>query len=282
MTILSTLAFAMLATPAAFHVDVVAPGADKPKMILIPGLQSAGAVWNSTVDHFKDRYECHVLTLAGFAGQPALPEGAPMLETVRDQIAAYIREKHIKQPVIIGHSMGGFLALWLAARQPDITGPAVVVDSLPFLPAAYVPGATVNSVKSQAEAMKAMMSGMQGEAWNKYQKNNPSLAMMISSDSDRAIAVEWGTRSEPRAVAQAMFELFQADLRPELAQVRVPSLILAALKGLPDGSIKTYETQFERLKDARIVPFPESRHFIMFDAPDKMFQVIDDFLKGLK
>ena len=49
-----------------------------------PGLQSAGAVWDTTVAHYKERYECHVLTLAGFAGQPALPAGTPFLKTVRD------------------------------------------------------------------------------------------------------------------------------------------------------------------------------------------------------
>ena len=53
----------------AFHVEVVG---HVPPMILIPGLASGGEVWQGTVDHFKDRYTCHVLTLAGFAGQASL------------------------------------------------------------------------------------------------------------------------------------------------------------------------------------------------------------------
>src|SRR5271165_2213258 len=56
-------------SPAAFSVKVT--GAGRP-MILIPGLSCGGDVWDGTVAHFKDRYECHVLTLAGFAGQPAI------------------------------------------------------------------------------------------------------------------------------------------------------------------------------------------------------------------
>jgi N-formylmaleamate deformylase len=36
-------------------------------MILIPGLASSGEIWNSTVDRYARTYECHVLTLAGFA-----------------------------------------------------------------------------------------------------------------------------------------------------------------------------------------------------------------------
>src|SRR6201986_2511600 len=51
-----------------------------PPMILIPGLACTGSVWDGAVEHFKDRYECHVVTLAGFAGQPAM--GTPVLEPV--------------------------------------------------------------------------------------------------------------------------------------------------------------------------------------------------------
>ena len=57
--------------PTAFRVEV--SGTGRP-MILIPGLASAGAVWQTTVAHFATRYTCHVLTLAGFAGVPATGE----------------------------------------------------------------------------------------------------------------------------------------------------------------------------------------------------------------
>src|ERR1041384_48927 len=74
----------------SFSVQVTGRG--KP-MVLIPGLTCGGDVRNTTVEHFKNRYECHGLPLAGFAGQPSI--GAPMLETIRTDIAAYIREKKL-------------------------------------------------------------------------------------------------------------------------------------------------------------------------------------------
>src|SRR5205807_9133314 len=72
-------------------------------MILIPGLACSGEVWDATVDHFKDRYECHILTLAGFAGQP--PVQGPWLQTVANGLADYIRQKKLDRPVIVGHSI---------------------------------------------------------------------------------------------------------------------------------------------------------------------------------
>ena len=70
----------------AFRVKVTGHG--KP-MILIPGLSSSGEVWDTTVARYKDRFECHVLTLAGFAGVPRIE--APMLEKVREGIAVSVK-----------------------------------------------------------------------------------------------------------------------------------------------------------------------------------------------
>ena len=90
------------ATPTSFRVQVVGKG--RP-MILIPGLMSSGETWNSTVARYQDRFECHVLTLAGFAGVP--PITTPLLATVRTELADYIRGQQLDRPVIVGHSLGG-------------------------------------------------------------------------------------------------------------------------------------------------------------------------------
>src|ERR1035438_6267595 len=96
---------------------------------------------------YKDRFECHVLTLAGFAGVPRIP--APMLEQVREGIAAYIRKNKLDHPAIVGHSLGGFLALDLAAHYPDLPGRLVIVD-------AYALTAAIVDAKATAEQARAM------------------------------------------------------------------------------------------------------------------------------
>lgn len=79
-------------------------------VILIPGLSSSSAVWDATVQHLAPKYHCHALTLAGFAGQPRLGDG-PFLETVKDAIVTYIKTNKLNQPILIGHSLGGHMAL---------------------------------------------------------------------------------------------------------------------------------------------------------------------------
>src|SRR6185436_5898899 len=63
--------------PVSFRVQVIGHG--RP-MILIPGLSSSGDTWKTTVARYQDRFSCHVLTLAGFAGVPPIKE--PLLAAV--------------------------------------------------------------------------------------------------------------------------------------------------------------------------------------------------------
>jgi N-formylmaleamate deformylase len=114
-----------LKSPAESYPFAVTVRGEGPPMILIPGLACAGAVWNDTVKRFEKQFQRHVLTLAGFAGEPARP--GPFLDAVRDGILRYIRNKKLVRPVIIGHSLGGFLAYELGIVAPEVVGPLIAV-----------------------------------------------------------------------------------------------------------------------------------------------------------
>ena len=85
----------------SFSVKVT--GAGQP-IILIPGLASSGDVWNETVSQFSQNFECHVLTLPGFAGQAPIDLEKGFLPEVEKEIGAYLNQ--LGQPaILIGHSL---------------------------------------------------------------------------------------------------------------------------------------------------------------------------------
>jgi pimeloyl-ACP methyl ester carboxylesterase len=273
---LTALAGVLQAAPA-FSVKVAGtPG--KPAMILIPGLACDGAVWDSTVARFGGEYEMHVLTLAGFNGQPPLEAGAPYLDTVREAIARYIGERHLARPVIVGHSLGGFLALALAVEHPELTGPLVIVDSAPFLMGLWSPQATAATAQPMAAMLRKQMLSMTPEQWEKYQRASPSIHSMVTGKEDFDRIAEWSVHSTPASVADAMGELLTTDLRERVGTIHARVLVLAALKDRPPEAVKPYEEQYAKLARARVVSVPTARHFIMYDDPATFFQQIAGFL----
>ncbi|WP_066835074.1 alpha/beta fold hydrolase [Rufibacter ruber] len=253
-----------------------------PAMILIPGLNSAGEVWDETVQHYQKNYTCYVLTLPGFAGQPAI-KADPFLNTMRDEIIAYVQENKLKKPVLVGHSLGGYLVLALNVKAPELFGKTVVVDGLPFIGAAQNPGATVETIKPMAEQFRKSMATPSPQM-QKQQEASYGTTMAKDSAHIKKI-IEWGRKSAYQTTGQAMYEMYTTDLRADIATIKAPVLVLGAWYGYKgygvtkDMTTTMYTAQFAKLPSAEVKIADTARHFIMYDEPAWMFAQIDAFLK---
>jgi pimeloyl-ACP methyl ester carboxylesterase len=206
----------------------------------------------------------------------------PLLATARDQLAAYIRAHRLAHPIVVGHSLGGFLALWLAAHDPELVGGVVVVDALPFLPAAMDPKATVATMKPRAAQMRAMLAAFTPEAFAR--QNRVALAGMITDPKQADAVAARSRRSDPKTVADAMYEMMVTDLRPSLGNVRAPTLVLAAGAdpGADPASVRAaFEAQYAGLRGHTLVVAKKARHFIMLDDPGFFFGQLDAFFARL-
>ncbi|NYE62131.1 pimeloyl-ACP methyl ester carboxylesterase [Duganella sp. 1224] len=262
----------------AFKVDVTGAGAP---IILIPGLASPGSVWDGTVAHYcaSGKHQCHVLTLAGFAGQPAIQE--PLLPAAERQLSAYIKDNKLDHPVVIGHSLGGYLGMKLAADHPDQVGQLVIVDSLPALGATQVPSLTRGQLKQQADVMRAGMKAQDAETFKANQMRTLRTMITKQEDIDRVIANS--KQSDRDTVIDSMAELMAADLRDDISRIKAPTLVLGtwiAYKDyVPKQAIASiYTAQYAKLPGVRVEMAENARHFIMVDDPAWMYDRIDNFL----
>jgi pimeloyl-ACP methyl ester carboxylesterase len=269
-----------LCAQTPFQVKVTGHG--RP-MILIPGLASGGETWDTTVARYQDRYQCHVLTLAGFVGVPRIP--APVLDTVRDGIADYIRANKLEKPVIVGHSLGGFLALAVAAKYPDLPGRLVVVDSYPYLAGVMNPGATPAEVKQSVAQAAQYFRSQDQDTYERMAKSGLNTRPLVTRDSDLERLIAWSLASDRTAVADAMIELMSTDLREDVAKIKIPTLVMASWIGYKDYTTrqKTEEglrRQYDKLAGVNLQLSDTARHFIMWDDPNWMFGHMDTFLSA--
>ena len=262
----------------AFKAEV--SGSGQP-VILIPGLASSGEVWKETAAHLCGPRQCHVLTLAGFAGQPALQEGE-LIAAAEQQLADYITANRLDKPVVIGHSMGGFLVLKLASDHPDKVGRLVIVDALPALGATAAPNATPEQLQAMAVRMRDGMAQQDAASYAAGQQR--AVAGMVTSPAHAERIADWGKASDRATVTNAMYSVMASDLRGDIARIKAPTLVLGtwvAFKAFaPKEAIEaTYRMQYAKLPGARIELADTARHFMMYDEPDWMYARIDQFLK---
>jgi pimeloyl-ACP methyl ester carboxylesterase len=291
VTLAATAASLLLASPAtraaddhpAFRVAVSGNPQGQP-IILVPGLASSGDVWSGTVAHYcggaRPRFQCHVLTLAGFAGVPPV-EGA-LLPAAERQLAGYIAAQRLAHPVVIGHSLGGFLALKLAADHPDQVGRLVIVDAVPCLVAAtQMPGATAEQVKQAGEGMRRMMLAQ--DAATARAATDMAVSTMVTRLDDVKRVQAWGAQSDRATVVNAMADMMGDDMREQVGRIRAPTLVLGSwiayqAYGTKDMFEQNYRNQYMRLPGVHVALADTARHFIMLDDPAWMYDRIDHFL----
>lgn len=109
------------------------------------------------------------------------------LRTQREAIVAYARARHLEKPVIVGHSLGGFLALWIAAEHPELPGAVVNVDGMPFFGVLMNPNATRETMRPMAGQMRAMMLSP-GARENYMRMQDVQVRMMARDTASHACA----------------------------------------------------------------------------------------------
>ena len=263
------------ATP--FEVRVTGDG---PDVLMIPGLASSGAVWDATVRQLCATHRCHVFTLAGFAGVP--PQPGPLLDNVDAALAAYIERQHLKAPVVVGHSLGGFVALRLAIVHPADVGRLVIVDALPALGAVHMDSATPQQLHDVAPQMRAQLMAQDAAAYAAGQAQQ--IATMVSAPADVARVQAWGRQSDRVAVIDAMTDMIGLDPRPQLSAIHVPTLVMGSWIAYQDVATleqarAVYERQYKALADVRIAMSPAGRHFIMLDDPAWFETTLEAFVQ---
>lgn len=261
-----------------FSDEIVGRG---PDLVFIPGLASSRATWKVTAERLRGKYRLHLIQVAGFAGEPARAnaEGEVVLPTA-DAIDAYLVEQKLSPAVVVGHSLGGTMLLYLAQKHPEHLRKVFIVDALPFFGGMQSPNATVDSVRPQAERMRDMMLKSAGQA--SAAQLESQMAAMSKDPAARRMIAAWGAVSDRTVVARAMYEDLLLDLRPGLDTIRAPVVLMHpdnAPLGVPAGVMeKVYAGLYAPAPTVKLKLATGAQHFVMLDQPDQFAQELDAFL----
>src|SRR5690606_28813975 len=132
-----------------------------------------------------------------------------------------IGDQHLEKPVLVGHSLGGTLALMFAAAHSELIGGVVAVDGLPVFPGTEAMDA--GQRQALAERVRAQFAGISPAAFEAHQLQY--MRRVGLADTTKAAAIAGLTaRSDAQAVADYAGAAMAVDLRTQLPSIRVPVL----------------------------------------------------------
>jgi len=253
----------------------------KPDVILIPGLGSSSAVWDAEAKLLAPNYRLHIVQVDGFAGAPAGANATgAILPGVVEELHAYIVAGKM-HPVVMGHSLGGLLTLMLADAHPDDVAKLVIVDSLPFYGLVFDPNATVETIAPQGKVIHDQIIAIPADQFAAMQPM--MVKSMVKDEAGGKAVVAADIASDRTVFANAMLEDLQTDIRPEMAKIKTPALLLypydATLQHDQAQYDALYKGAYASMPNVKIVRIDDSRHFIMYDQPEKLDAAVEGFLK---
>lgn len=103
--------------------------ANKPALIILHGLLGSARNWRYLATQFAEDYQVHALDLRNHGDSPHLP--SMDYPTMTADVIAYMDAQGLYTATVLGHSMGGKVAMWLALTAPERVQRLIVVDIAP-------------------------------------------------------------------------------------------------------------------------------------------------------
>lgn len=100
-------------------------------VVLLHGFLETSAMWSDTVKALSLRHRCIAIDLPGHGRTGCLGYVHPM-ELMAEVVWEVLRHLRVRKFALVGHSMGGYVALALAEQFPDHVKALVLVNSTPL------------------------------------------------------------------------------------------------------------------------------------------------------
>lgn len=257
-----------------------------PDVVLIPGLASTGEVWRRTAAQLDNDHRVHIVSIRGFGDVPAgANTNGALVAPVAAEVGRYIAETGLDRPALIGHSMGGLVALRVAAdagrdRRGAAVGRVMVVDATPFFPSLISPGATVGDVEPLAQIAYQALLFLGDEA---LRRQGTVLGNQLGGASNSVFDTVGWQGGNRQVLAQGLYEVLTTDLRSRLPDISAPVTVVygwSADDRSPRAHLDAlFEAGYQNLRQpARFERIEGAEHMVMIDQPGRFLAAVGRFL----
>ena len=233
-----------------------------------------GDIWNPLVKTLEKDYECHIVTLAGFGGKA--PIAFPWLPKVNEALKNYILTNDLQNATIIGHSLGGTIATWLAVQKDLKLSEIILIDALPASGALMIPNFDPEHLVYESPYNNQQLA-MDTATFEQTATVMAKGMSIIESEQEKI--KNWILESDRKTYVYGYTDYLKLDLREDLKNISIPVTIIAATTPYGEAMVtQTYKRQYSNLRDYNFMLAKDSAHFIMLDKPEWFLKQIHNIL----
>lgn len=244
-------------------------GAGEPALVFIHGWCCNRSFWKNQVDAFATDHQVVTLDLPGH-GASGSNRSAWSIRGLGADVQAVVEARGLSKVVLVGHSLGGPIALEAARLLPGRVVAVIAIDTLQDVDFVYPPEA----VEQMAARFERDFTGTMTQA-----------VRSMFTDAADPVLVEWvmtnSVGANHAAAAAIMRDYTNFDMKRALSDAKVPVRCLNAMPRDEEGGVPTNVERNRQFADFDAVMLEGGGHFPMLEQPQSFNEQLREVLKAL-
>jgi len=249
-----------------------------PTVLFLHGFMGSSEDWRSVMAALDGRYRCLAVDLPGHGASLGLPPEDYTMEGAVRNLLGLLDELNIERPALVGYSMGGRLALYLALRHPEWCAGLFLESASPGLENAAEREARRRSDEEQAVRLES--GDLASFLYDWYRQ--PLFASLSRHEGLVEAVIEARSRNDPGELARSLRGMGtgnQPSLWDELGALRVPALAVAGeLDERYAGVAGRMASLDPRIRSAIVTG---AGHNVHLEVPEAYLALLESFLDAL-
>lgn len=232
------------------------------EMVLIHGLGGAATEWDGLTPYLMGTFKVGSFELAGHGRtQPVVN---PTVESEAERLGAYLRTAGMTYPTLVGHGMGGMVALQYALDHPEEIHRLILIDTAPR---------QLADTQQKQDVGRRLVEDYDGFVGQRY-------ALMSPDDEISQHILDMALRTHAPTFVSLLMSSFDFDLTHRLRTLSVPLLVIGSELMFPDPEqtqpmLSTYG--FDQARSLSFKRFGKTGHYVMLEQPVMLASVLMAF-----
>ncbi|MDT4910913.1 MAG: 3-oxoadipate enol-lactonase / 4-carboxymuconolactone decarboxylase [Pseudonocardiales bacterium] len=234
-----------------------------PALVLLNSVGTTSAMWSAQLGALSEQFRVIMIDTRGHGKSPAAPTARTTIAGLGADVLGVLDSLRVERAHLAGLSLGGMTAMWIAAHHPQRVARLAVLCSSAHLP-------PEEFWRTRAAAVRADgMASIAAPVVDRW--TTPDLAARDADLLAELRAMFSGNDAE--SYAQCCEAIAEMDLRPDLARIAAPTLVIAAKDDAatpPDHG----RVIADGIAGARLEIVPQAAHIATVEQPGRITRLL--------